>query len=245
MSSHAPSSAEAVLAHDRFSSQQLARSVYRLKDVERAREAVESLAAAPRPLMVEAKIPVDAVSTLASLTAAGFRVIDTGIQLDVRADAVQGTGLPPRGNWRVREAVPADRAAVERVAGDNLITSRFHLDPQIDPEAASRVKRAWAGNFFDGLRGERLLVAETGDGVAGFLLALEKGSEGVIDLVAMDPVLRGTGALDGLMRAWIERAPALTRLVVGTQISNVTSLRAYGRMGFRVCGASYVLHYHG
>ena len=34
-------------------------------------------------------------------------------------------------------------------------------------------------------------------------------------------------------------------LLVGTQIANVPSMRAYQKLGFRVCDSSYVLHYHG
>lgn len=234
----------ALLAHDRFSSEQLGLSVYRLVEAARAREALNLLSDAPRPFMVEAKVPADTVTSVATLTALGFRVIDTGIQLDVHCRGLETRASHPAAAWCVRDAVPDDREAVERVSGDNLTTSRFHLDPQIDPGRASRLKRAWAGNFFDGRRGERLLVVETDHGVSGFLLVLEKGIEGIIDLVALDPELRGTGALDGLLRGWLERAPALTRLIVGTQVSNVSSLRAYGRLGFRVCGAAYVLHYH-
>lgn len=237
-------SLEALVAHDGFSSEYLGRAVYRLRHIEAAREAVQALSAAPRPLMIEAKVPSDGVATLASLTAAGFQVIDTGVQLDRRNRVACLDTLPPRGAWRVREAVAGDRAAVERVSGDNLTTSRFHLDPQIDRQAATRLKRAWAGNFFEGRRGQRLLVVDGEAGVGGFLLTLEKGPEGVIDLVALDPALRGTGALAGLIDAWVAAAPALEHLRVGTQISNVSSLRAYGRLGFRIYGTAYVLHYH-
>lgn len=235
--------ANALLSEDRFVGAQLGFPVYRLTDATRGGEAL-SQAALCRPAMVEAKVPVASVGTAIGLTSLGFRVIDTGIQLDVPAVAIAATAVSTSVPWRVRDAVPADRDAVERVSGDNLITSRFHLDPQIDVERATSLKRAWAGNFFDGRRGQRLLVAETEEGVSGFLLALERGTEGVIDLVALDPVLRGSGALAGLVSAWIERAPALARLVVGTQVSNVRSLRAYNRLGFRVCAAAYVLHYH-
>lgn len=234
----------ALLAHDPFSSEQLGVSVYRLVQAERAREALDLLSDASRPLMVEAKVPAGSVAVLRTLTALGFRLIDTGIRLDLPTPELKTDALPPRVALRVRDAARDDRDAVERVSADNLTTSRFHLDPQIGPERASRLKRAWAGNFFEGRRGQRLLVVETDGSVGGFLLALEKDTEGIIDLVALDPALRGTGALEGLLRGWVERAPALARLSVGTQVSNVSSLRAYGRLGFRVCAAAYVLHYH-
>ena len=107
------------------------------------------------------------------------------------------------------------------------------------------MKEAWAGNYFDGKRGEGLLVAERDGTVGGFLQVLERGDAGTIDLVALDPALRGSGAFAALIRTWLVRRPAIARVVVGTQISNVRSLRAYGRVGFRVCAASYILHCHG
>lgn len=235
---------DALLTQDRFASEHLGRPVYRLRQGDRVVEALAALPPAPRPLMLEARVPTADVAVVSGLTAAGFRLIDTGVQLDVPIGRLALAIRPARGEWRVRDAVPADRASVERVSGENLTTSRFHLDPQIGSEAAARIKRAWASNFFDGRRGDRLLVVEAGGQVGGFLLTLEQGAEGIIDLVALDPVLRGTGALEGLLAGWRDRAPALTHFVVGTQISNVASLRAYARVGFRACAAAYVLHYH-
>jgi ribosomal protein S18 acetylase RimI-like enzyme len=233
-----------LLVPDAFTGGHLGRRVYRLIDPDRAAEALGQVVGG-EPVLIEAKIPVADVRTVALLTSLGFRVIDTGVQLDALPAALLAR-VPKResSTCRVRTATPADRAAVERVAGDNLVTSRFHLDPQIEPARASGLKRAWVGNFFEGRRGDRLFVAESDRGVAGFLLVLERDGEGVIDLIALDPILRGTGAAGALILAWVECAPALTRVVVGTQVSNVQSLRAYDKLGFRVCGASYALHHH-
>jgi ribosomal protein S18 acetylase RimI-like enzyme len=235
---------DGLLVPDAFAGGHLGRRVYRLIDPARAAEALQQVAGGGEPVLIEAKIPVADVRTVALLTSLGFRVIDTGVQLDALPAAL--VARAKRESWTrgVRAATPADRAAVERVAGDNLVTSRFHLDPQIEPARASGLKRAWVGNFFEGRRGDRLFVAESDRGVAGFLLVLEQDGEGVIDLIALDPILRGTGAAGALILAWMECAPALTRVVVGTQVSNVQSLRAYDKLGFRVCGASYVLHHH-
>lgn len=242
MSSVTEQAAASVLSHDAFASLYLGRPVYRLSEVGKASEAVTLLPVGPIPGLIEAKVPTHAVESLGVLTAAGFRVIDTNVQLDVAVAALT-PAADGGGNWSIRDAVAADRVAVERVSGENLTTSRFHLDPRIDFEAASRLKSAWAGNYFDGRRGDRLLVIEAAGQIRGFLQVLERGAQGIIDLVALDPVVRGTGALAGLVHAWINRAPALERIVVGTQISNTRSLRAYGRLGFRVCGTTYVLHY--
>ena len=35
------------------------------------------------------------------------------------------------------------------------------------------------------------------------------------------------------------------RMLIGTQVSNVSSIRTYEKTGFRMCGFSYGFHYHG
>lgn len=233
------------IVREAFAERYLGKPVYRLARIELAAEALQSLAGVGS-FLIEAKVPTEAVGTTAMLTALGFKVIDTGVQLDVAAAAIRRSAEPILvAGVAIRDAAPGDRREVERVAVNNLVTSRFHLDPQIDPAGASRLKQAWAGNYFEGQRGERLLIAERDGVVGGFLLVLERGDVGTIDLIALDPWLRGSGAFPGLVRAWLDRAPGIARVVVGTQISNVRSLKAYGRMGFRVCGAAYMLHYHG
>jgi GNAT superfamily N-acetyltransferase len=244
MNSGGAAAAESLLVHDRFTTEHLGRQVYRLLGIDRAVEALSAIPPDTRPVMIEAKVPVDRVADATRLTALGFNLIDTSIQLDVDISRIAANAPATGAGWMVREARPADRSSVERVSAENLTTSRFHLDPQIDPRAASALKAAWAGNFFDGRRGDRMLVVDTAGAVGGFLLTLERGHEGVIDLVALEPSVRGTGALGALVREWVKQAAGLTRLVVGTQVSNVPSLRAYARIGFTVRGASYVMHYH-
>jgi ribosomal protein S18 acetylase RimI-like enzyme len=235
-----------LLIDDSFAGEYLRRSVLRLAQADRATEALKAIPADLRgAVMIEARVPVEAVATLRSLASLGFSVIDTNVQLGASRADLLGASIVNGAAWRVRDARPGDRAEVMRIARDNLVASRFHLDPRIEPTHASELKGAWAGNFFEGLRGERLCVAEADSGVAGFLLALERNGQGIIDLIAVDPVLRGTGAAAGLIHAWLTGSPGLSAIQVGTQVANVRSLRFYERIGFRVLGAAYVLHCHG
>jgi ribosomal protein S18 acetylase RimI-like enzyme len=232
------------LVRDSFAEKYLGKPVHRLIQPELAESALETLIG-EGPVLVEAKLAAHAVGCAALLTGLGFRMIDINVQLDAPADTIRSAALPSIGSdiW-IRDAAAADRDSVERVASVNLVTSRYHLDPQINPAAASRFKAAWAGNFFDGTRGQRLLVAERYGAVGGFLQVLEADEVGTIDLIALDSDLRGSGAFDGLIRTWLEQSPAIGRVVVGTQVSNVRSLRSYERVGFRVRATTFVLHYH-
>lgn len=229
-------------ARDAFLEGILGKTVYRLAEPQHAKEALESVSR-DKSWMIETKVPVNAPRVLAVLADLGFRLIDTNVQFDSPAASLT-LNSPPR-MISVREARIEDRPTVERIAVENLITSRFHLDPAIGPELGSRIKGAWVGNYFEGRRGNGLLVVEHKGVVGGFLLVLESGSVGTIDLIALDPALRGLGAVEALIAAWLAKVPAIERVVVGTQISNHRSLRSYGKVGFRVCGAAYVLHCHG
>lgn len=236
------SSAGTPLVLDTFASLHLGLPVYRLVQLDRAAEAVASVM--NRPSLVEAKIPVGSVAAIASLTELGFRVVDTGIQLDAPSSRVASRVASEAGASTVRLARCGDRSDVEALAARTMVTSRYHLDPKIDPARASRLKSAWAGNYFEGARGQQLLVAEYEGAIAGFLQVLERDEVGTIDMIGLDPALRGTGALAGLIDGWLQRSSQLARLLVGTQASNIRSLRAYERLGFRVSATTFVLHYH-
>lgn len=185
---------------------------------------------------IDAKVAVDNTGTLVALQTEGFAVVDVNIQLERPAGAL------PRPTGTVRDAVPSDKAAVAALAGDAFVYDRFHRDPAIDHATASRLKAEWAGNYFAGARGDRMIVAENDGHVCGFLQLLT-GTDGamVIDLIAVAAKSRGKGCA----RAMISLAAAAGRpMRVGTQIANLSSLKLYEALGFRMASASYVLHLH-
>ncbi len=234
--------ASAEWTRDAFLERCLERPVYRLHLLTAASRAIAE-ARARRSWMIEARVPVDQIEALALLTAQGFRIIDTNVQLDCLSESLTVAVRSPD-DWRIRMAQPSDRGTVQEIAALHLTTSRLHLDPRLGGQLAARVKREWVGNFFNAQRGDHLFVVDTPGGVRGFLLVLERDTIGVIDLVALEPGIRGTGVAGALLDSWRAASPHVERIVVGTQISNVRSLRAYGKLGFRVCTATHVLHRH-
>jgi GNAT superfamily N-acetyltransferase len=224
---------------DAFLERCLGYPVIRLRDAESVGEGL-SVAARHLDWMLDVKIRADRVADVALLTERGFRVIDTNVQLTRAAGELIFDGAS------CRFAAPGDEAAVRAVAASSFSQTRFHLDPRIPKADADRVKEEWAGNFFSGKRGEWMVIAEEGDQVAGFVQVLRgSGDSLVIDLVAVRLGSRGKG----LGRAMIGFAAqtCLGRpvgMVVGTQISNVRSLRLYESLAFRVSDAHYVLHLH-
>lgn len=196
-----------------------------------------------KPVFIYTKVSTDFTNRVACLESLGFDLIDTCVTFDKQIS--EQTAPTPRNKHLVRFAVPEDKEQVVELARGNFRYSRFHLDPLISEESANRIKMEWVRNYFAGLRGDQMIVSLVGKEVAGFLLILYQSSARlVIDLIAVDERFRGRGLAKDMI-AFAEHAyPSFSQLVVGTQVSNIPSLRLYEKMGFQICATQYVFHYH-
>ncbi len=226
-----------MLTYDAWLSDRLAKPAYHLTG------AAGNLSLPDLPagdIFVDAKISVANLSELWHLQQMGFRLVDTSLQL-VRPAA--GCEVAVDG---IRFARPDDAAAVKALARTAFQHHRFYNDPDISRDNASRIKEAWAGNFFLGQRGRWMVVADGPTGMAGFLQLLPDQEERlIIDLIAVAATRRGQGlgrAMTAFAAARCLERPAAMK--VGTQIANTTALTFYSRLGFQVTSAAYVLHLH-
>ena len=196
------------------------------------------------PLFAYAKVDVRQVAAQHALNAFGFRVVDTAL---VFAGQVAAAAAPARDT--IRPATADDRAAVMSIAGHAFRYSRFHLDPQVSARQADDVKVAWVANFFNGGRGDGMLVAERNGGIAGFLL-LKWGKDGqlLIDLIGVAPACQRSGVGGDLIRRAARDGTGDGRrpesILVGTQAANTPSVRLYEALGLRLSAAQHVLHFH-
>ncbi|MBN1107051.1 MAG: GNAT family N-acetyltransferase [Deltaproteobacteria bacterium] len=192
------------------------------------------------PCFAYAKAGTGEHEKLAILEGMGFRLIDTNITMEKKCSPQTGSGSAKD----VRFAMPGDREAVRAIAKESFVFSRFHLDPMIDKETADCIKAGWVENYFYGKRGDSLVVGDLGSGLGGFLLLLHSATDLVIDLIAVAEGSRRKG-LAGAMIAFAERQiPGFERILVGTQVANIPSIRLYEKLGFRFHAASYVFHFH-
>jgi len=190
------------------------------------------------PCFIDARLPVSRTEVAARLEDAGFHLVDTGMNFERPTWAAAQSRFS-------RPAEPTDRAAVEDIARRSFSFSRFHLDPLVSNDTANEIKRQWAGNFFDGARGDGMIVAAVDGRVAGFLQYLLAGDVLTIDLVAVDNRFRGRGLARDMIAFADSLVPGVTILRVGTQLANTPSLRSYMGDNFRLISSSYVFHYHG
>ena len=188
------------------------------------------------------KVSVDDVGSVRSLEDKGFRLVDTNVVYEKKV----GPKAIDLKDAVVRLARGQDKEKVKALAGRCFHYSRFHLDPAIPPDIAHRIKAEWAGNFFEGRRGQVMIVTQKGNDIVGFLQLLDdrKGTL-TIDLLGVDENCRRQGLAAGMI-SYAQTQPArAVKIRVGTQLANIPSIHCYEQLGFCHTDASYVFHYHG
>ncbi len=191
-------------------------------------------------VFIYCKVPTCDVDICRALCALGFYVVDNNVTFE---KAVSSSSR--RYVNSVRKARPDDRDKVALLASRNFCYTRFHLDPMIGGELADKIKRSWVESFFDGNRGDQMVVSEDDGYLKGFNLLFVKGGDLVIDLIAVDSGLRRRGVSTDMIGYAEESNPCAGRIVVGTQVSNIPSIRLYEKLGFRMFMSNYVFHFHG
>ena len=132
--------------------------------------------------------------------------------------------------------------AIGALAAGSLTTSRFHLDPEVSSDIAARVKQRWAMNFFQGLRGQEMIIATAADGrIVGFNQVLAGANDKIIDLICTADDFRRRGVARALVAAMIEPDKTLR---VGSQAGNAAADAFYKNLGFKPVGTSLCLHWH-
>jgi ribosomal protein S18 acetylase RimI-like enzyme len=191
-----------------------------------------------------AKCDVSEVKVVSSLVDKGFRIVDTALTFD--GGRLSGSNAS---HVHVRIAKAFDEEPVRGIAGSAFRFSRFHLDPDFPSNLANAIKAEWAGNFFNGKRGDGMVVAESGGQVVGFLqLIWGSGDVLIVDLIGVHPRFQGLGLGKALVLYASKqgtgdgRVP--TGIRVGTQAANIPSVRLYESLGLRLRSAQYVLHFH-
>lgn len=195
--------------------------------------------------LVTARVDVYSTGTIEKLLNMNFRVVERSLMLEL--DRTIGF-QEAMSVVNVRKARRQDLSMVARIAESSFSHDRFHQDKQISTGIADRIKAEWAKSFFAGARGREMLVAvdsESSDKPVGFLLVADgPAGELVIDLIGVDRNHHRQGHATRLVRAFLNLSTTTSIYRVGTQSTNVESLRLYKKLGFKVVGESVSLHFH-
>lgn len=193
-------------------------------------------------LFADAKIAADDAAAAAIAQELGFSLVDTNLRFGL--DRKNAPKWKESGD--VGFATPDMADAVGLIAAQNFRYDRFHRDPKIGQKTADAIKRDWAHNFFSGKRGDWMVVAKQGGKPAGFLQLLRgRAGELIIDLIAVAAPHHRKGLAHEMITFATARCDAGGPIVVGTQASNIPSVRLYESMGFRLEAVQYVFHHHG
>lgn len=192
-------------------------------------------------LFIYAKVDTRKDDQVHFLEDAGFKLVDTWVQFELN-----GQREPmPLAPFEIRFATAEDAASAVEVARKNFVYSRFHRDPQISNDLANKVKADWVQNYFNGKRGDQMVVALKDDEIVGFLQILFQDDDGwIIDQVAVDASVQGQGVGISMIQFALEENQSREVVTVGTQVANIRSIRMYEKLGFRLIRSQYVFHYH-
>ena len=89
-----------------------------------------------------------------------------------------------------------------------------------------------------------MIVATANNRPIAFLLLLLEKQNTVIDLIAVSQEHRKKGLSSQMIGYAMQKFSANVRWRVGTQSTNIASIRLYESLGFQTTGYQYVLHKH-
>lgn len=143
-------------------------------------------------------------------------------------------------SWTVKDAEPQLKEEVAEIARASFEFSRFHQDDRVDKQSARELKASWASNFFEGKRGDKMLVATSRESnVAGFCLLLTDGDKLILDLIAVGEDFRGHGVGTKLLGSLNGK-----KLSAGTQTINSVAARLYKSVGLIEGTKTDIRHWH-
>ena len=194
---------------------------------------------------LSARLPEDAIASLHTVEAVGFRVIESFLTFG-RQTAGE---IPVNGasDCHIRLAQPEDMEVVASIAYRAFESFRLRVDPQVPESRARHSRREWVRNGFKG-RAEAIYIAENKNHLVGFVLLRSKVDMervGEIELIAVDPAFHGRGIGKALVAEAIRHYRGETsEIQVGTQAKNLQAIGLYTRMGFSVVRSEFSFHRH-
>lgn len=191
--------------------------------------------------IVQAKIPADATAQADALSALGFRLAESEVDLSVSlADRLDSEVFDG-----VRHAVESDIPTLREAARKTFALSRFRT-PWYAPEDSGRFYARWVENAVLGTFDDVCLVLEDSRRRPQGWVTLRQlpEQEARIGLLAAWPGQAGRGTGRRLMLAaesWCRQQNVL-RLRVATQLGNIAALRLYLSGGARIDSTAHWLY---
>tara|TARA_Y100001980_G_C14538476_1_gene315680 strand:- start:808 stop:1569 length:762 start_codon:yes stop_codon:yes gene_type:complete len=192
-------------------------------------------------LFIFTKVKTDLIKNIHTLEDLGFKLIDTNILF--KRDGQLNFEEELKDNIEIRFAEKSHKIYLGEIAYSNFNFSRFHVDPLIKRKHADNLKKNWVENFFLDKRGDYMVVALYDNMPIAFLQLILKEKNLIIDLIAVSSNYRGQKIGSALIKFASENINK-EKMLVGTQISNIPSIKLYQKLGFNHIESDYVFHFH-
>lgn len=217
----------------------LARITSRTLDPASAGEAV-ALARAQNVECLSLLLAGTDAPSIAAAQDAGFHLVDVRTTLERPA----GQPLPAAPGPRVRRHAGPDLPALEDIAGEAHLNTRFGRDARFPSARVAELYRTWIRRECAGGADEVLVVEEEGAPVGYVTCQVGAGGPGKISLIAVRNGERRRGAGTALLRAALEwfGARGVDRVSVVTQGHDVAAMRLYERAGFLTTSVELWFH---
>ena len=196
-----------------------------------------------KSIFICGKVDTDNIKWVNFLENNGFRIIDTNLifekNISVKSNISDLEGI--------RFATLMDAIGICKIANKSFVYSRFHLDAYISNQLANKIKKQWVLNYFNGKRGDKMVVKIIDKKIVGFLQLLKNNKEKfvTIDLIAVDNDFQRQNIARDMISFAESFYQNYSKIFVGTQVANIPSVRLYEKLGFRLKKTKYILHYHG
>ena len=210
-------------------------------------KSIESIKASnKRSLFIYTKVSTEKIHHIKTIEKLGFFLVDTNVKLikDIGKQDYQDI-TSSVDKYDVRFANSNDKNETVLIGGNTFIYSRFHLDPHFSINEANIIKTHWVSNYFDGKRGDQMIVGLSDNKIISFLQIIKPCKDYfIIDLIGVDEKFRRRGISEKMINYAIRENNGINKVIVGTQIGNMPSIRLYQKMDFFLESSKYVFHLH-
>lgn len=193
-----------------------------------------------------ARCPAGDLSTVQEMERNGFRLMDT---LVYYTRNLLKTPIPDElRKVNIRPVRPGEEVAVRRAAIEAFrdYYGHYHADPRLDRAKCDEAYQSWAyRSCISKDVASEVLVAESNDEIMGFAtLRRNSAEEGEGVLFGVAPKAQGRGIYWSFIVRGMEwcRDQGNTRMVVSTQITNLSVQKVWVRCGFEPSSAYYTFH---
>lgn len=175
----------------------------------------------------------------------GFLLMDTlvyyGFDLSMRQIPKDTRGFP------VRRLRPEDKDQVRAIASDAFrgYMGHYHADLRLDRRKCDEAYASWAERSCTKAAADEVLVCEHAAEITGFgTLRMNSPEETEGLLFAVAPAWQGRGVCPSLMISSLEwtREQDARRMLISTQITNISMQKVWCRVGFEFSHSYYTFH---